>query len=205
MSHVAASLIIERERGSMGGDSSPEGLADERWVDVAMSAEVIAKLRAWVEKAIPSVHDRAPLSFHVDAFLGDLSSGASPVGDAIQVFGSLVLIVDLVRFKPMLVVPLIPSDELDPRHVEWSEAASQLKEEPPSLYLLSRDVDKFLQRAEEYRCPVARPVLPGIEGDYASYYRCYRSAMGREWGWDFERCLYLEAYPPELLFASSGE
>ena len=168
-----------------------------------MSSEVSAMVRAWVAQAIASIDAHTPVSFHVDSFLGDLSSGTSPVGDGILLFGEVVSILDLVRIKPVLVVPLTPSDELDACSVAWSEAANQLKNEPPSLYLMSRESDKLLVRAEEYRCPVEPPVLPGIKGEYASYYRCYRGAKEREWGWEFERCLYLEAYPSEFLIVTA--
>lgn len=164
--------------------------------------EIDLKVESWLSAAIRSVTPRNPESIHIDDLLG-LSAPRNAVALGVRCYSKLIRLLDgheLDRLLPVLTIPLRASERLDPVAVPWSRAEEEASSEPPSIYVVCREVAGMLQEAEEYRCPIEPSHrLPELGVKYSSYYRCFRWIEGLANDWEFERVIYLETYPSSLV------
>ncbi|RLB45423.1 MAG: hypothetical protein DRJ42_29930, partial [Deltaproteobacteria bacterium] len=137
---------------------------------------------------------------HIDELMGvsmkaPLEEPARAIELALAAFRGLLQApsLDLGRQMPVLVIALQPLMQIQLTPVPWSVLAEHVIYEPPTLYVIDRLASLLPDLGEEFRCRIPQPTnLPeGVE--FNSYYRCYRDSRAREHGWEFERCLYLEA------------
>lgn len=69
-------------------------------------------------------------------------------------------------------------------------------EEPPSFYLVGRDLCLMDRNIEEYRCPVHWEI-PGLSTEsYSVYFRIYREPEDIDNDWEYYRALYVHWSPP---------
>ena len=97
---------------------------------------------------------------------------------------------------PILIIPLEGSDKVELEVPKWEEIQAQVTLEPPSIYLVMRDIAKHWVNKEEYKLPLEYPLpLDASDGAIKSYYSCYRGHLELDYG----RAIYFEYYPNELL------
>jgi hypothetical protein len=156
----------------------------------------------WLEKVIPDVKLRMPQSVHIDRLL-DLSMVAPKqvVEVSVDAFQDLITGLGdrLVRYMPMLVVPLEDSDRMVAQAPKPNDIAAQLSSfESASLIIVDRETLKLREVCEEYRVPII--VDRVISNNMIScYYRTHRNENGILTNSEFARGIYFVCHPSDWL------
>jgi hypothetical protein len=153
----------------------------------------MSTIKEWVERALAEVALRNPITAHIKDFYGSRKT----LTESIEAFVQLVECLDLETFIPLLILPLEDSETLSLMVPPWSELKWDQDDEPPSLGIAVLDSRKLVESVEEYRCPLDPPPhLASLRGvAWIAYYRCFRSLYAKEMGWEYCRCMYIEAVP----------
>lgn len=153
----------------------------------------------WAGIVISEVSPGRPVSAHI----GEIGEPCASVEDAINAFGELARSVDINRFIPILILPLHDVAELVPVPPTWSETWMKGHLEPPSLAIQAVESRLCIENVEEYRCPMdSHPLVTAARGaTWVAYYRCFRSMDARRLGWEYSRCVYIEAVLSQLIIS----
>jgi hypothetical protein len=159
----------------------------------------IDKLFDWIKTNGNNLAGSAFITEHVDVFLSaNWPDGV--IGTTIKLFSSAVHFVEKesLAANPLITFPLKTKGKqlsMSSPHSVESLSSDLDMNEPPSLYLLSRELKLYKYDMEEYISPVTF-LLPGL--DYLQtkvYYREYRTTLAIKNNWEFSRVLYVEYYP----------
>jgi len=160
-----------------------------------------AKLQTWLEEALRHVAPKAPQHIHID----QLGASAATREDSLLLANEAYTFVlerlgdRTTEAKAVLFLPLQDRETLDPRPPSRERLVEELGHEPPSVYLLSREVEKSLYIREEYRVPYDLSLLPvASRPDVFTWYRVHRDEEAYKQGWEYSRHLMLEHYPAAL-------
>jgi hypothetical protein len=75
------------------------------------------------------------------------------------------------------------------------ELQSELSDEPPSLYILSRELPKKFDPVQEFKTPLNFSLFSGYEDQIDIQYREFRFHHAIQNNWEFLRVVYLEYFP----------
>jgi hypothetical protein len=158
------------------------------------------RLRRWLDEALGHVSPRSPQHVHLDQLGAGEATGESALLLASEAYALVLghLGDRALEFKAVLFLPLHDSETLVPRPPSPERLLEELAPEPPSIYLLSREVEKHLDLREEYRVPHALNLPVASRPDVFAWYRVHRSEEARRQGWEYSRHLLLEHYPATL-------
>ncbi len=102
---------------------------------------------------------------------------------------------DSADYMAALIVPLSPSDALEPPQ-DAEPAAWDLNEvHPPSLYLFDRRFFGGFNDFEEYRVPIETAEIDVPDGTVRAYYTCYRYPDARINDWEYSRAIWFQHFP----------
>lgn len=104
------------------------------------------------------------------------------------------------EIKAVLFLPLRETKVLAPIPPPRGHLVDALGEEPPSVYLISREVDMFLYVREEYRVPYELELAMASRPDVFCWYRAHRDTEAYENDWEYSRSIMIEHYPERFRF-----
>ena len=168
-----------------------------------LSNEKKALVRSWALRALLEATPGKTASIHSDEL-----AALCTIEDTglLWAWSAYILVVDalgarLSKYKPVLSIDLIPSEQLDVQVPIVAQLQSQMSDEPPSIHIVDRDSSSLLQNFETYRVPL-RERLPSVDArpDLFYFYECSRSEQAREFGWEYGRRISVEHFPEELPF-----
>jgi hypothetical protein len=157
------------------------------------------KIQDWLELSSKSVSVRNPISIHIDDLLGAQLEKDDIVNISTKAFLSLNKQIGQQQLTviPLLVIPLrVIGNELSlaaPANLPILK--NQLGDEPPSLYLLSRDSLRLTEACEEYKYPLPFELIPSLPKDVYVYFREFRNSQAIKNQWEFSRCVYVQRNP----------
>lgn len=162
-----------------------------------------AKLRNWIEGALSQVEVSYSQSIDFDDLDLDDFSQFNQAHYASLVFLSaidhLVKIQKVHQVMPSVVVPLGFSKELD-YSFGFDRVAKNDQNSLSSLYLINRDRMSHLSRVEEFKKPILFSNLRrSYSGEIYTYYRCFRSELDMNRGWEYFRAIYFEHYTSDQI------
>jgi len=148
-----------------------------------MDELAVRSLDRWLIEQLPLISPRKAAYDHIDYIFDRTIPPADTLAFALQAFNTLIEILEgqETPVKPGLMIPLFiqqaNGDEAEgfvraiPRDRRELEARWR-REEPPSLYLLDWDTDKYFRPRERYHCPLPfdlfTPMLPGVWAFYSA-------------------------------------
>jgi hypothetical protein len=159
-----------------------------------------AKLQTWLDEALRHLAPKSPQHIHIDQL------GASEaIGEAALLLANEAYTFVLERLgdrtteaKAVLFLPLSDMETFVPRSPSREQLIEELGHEPPSVYLLSREVEKRLYIREEYRVPYELSLPVASRPDVFTWYRIHRSETAYREGWEYSQHIMLEHYPAAL-------
>jgi hypothetical protein len=153
----------------------------------------------WVKGALEELSLNTPVSQHVNAIAGVRIS----LEACFEMFNSLVDCLNLAEVTPILIVPIGDSENLSTEVPPWREVQTENLLETPSLAISLVQARLFVTRGEEYRREIEtpRPFVTHSSAMVHSYYKCFRSIKSTQLGWEFTRCMYVEAVPATLVLS----
>ena len=151
----------------------------------------------WINKNIQKVSIKNPISIHIN----NECDAANLLERSLKLFEFILNCdLDLKVNKPILVIPLKPVQIFSKEIIQFNQCTELLSDEPPSIYIVNRSDSKICERCEEYKLPVNVPIITQKTDIFLyAFYREFRNFLGITNDWEYERCLYLEAYPHELV------
>ncbi|NLD93285.1 MAG: hypothetical protein GX639_11530 [Fibrobacter sp.] len=138
-----------------------------------------------------------PISVHFDELLKGIYDSKNIVNQVLEAYTILIntMKVDVLKsIMPIVVIPLNPIERIDFSIVGWHNCEANLSDEPPLLYLQSRESLKLLEIVEEYKVPLLIPNVDTMNREIISYFRIFRNKEAYENNWEYERCIYIECY-----------
>jgi len=160
-----------------------------------------ARLRTWLDAALGHVTPKAPQHIHIDQLGASQTTREDSLLFANEAYTFVLehLGDRTTEAKVVLFLPLRDMETLDPRPPSQERLVRELGHEPPSVYLLSREVEKSLYIREEYRVPYELSLLPvASRADIFTWYRIHRDEEAYRQGWEYSRHVMLEHYPATL-------
>lgn len=155
------------------------------------------KIKNWVLSEAKKVDINTPASVHFD-MLDESAKGFSLIDLSISILEfSVQCLEDKVHdIMPLIIIPLESTIGMSIAIPKFDSIGEHI--EPPSLYLLRRDVAKYREQCEEYKTPLFDERISGKTQVYC-YYRCFRNMNEIVENWEYNRCIYLEYHPQELI------
>lgn len=158
------------------------------------------RLQLWLDEALRNVTPQAPQHLHIDQLGAAGATGEAALSLASEAYAFVLERMgdSATDVKAVLFLPLHDSEALDPQPPSRAQLVEELEHEPPSIYLLSREVEKHLDIREEYRVPYALNLPVTSRPDVSTWYRLYRSGEAYRQGWEYTRHIMLEHHPATL-------
>ncbi len=161
-----------------------------------------SKLRVWLDEALRHVDPKAPQHIHIDQLGAEGASGEVALLLANEAYGFVLEHLEgkALEVKAALFLPLRDTEIFVLQAPSREQLIGELEQErePPSVYLLSREVDKHLYVHEEYRVPYALNLPVASRPDVITWYRVHRDEAAYTQGWEYSRHILLEHYPAAL-------
>ncbi len=152
----------------------------------------------WIVSGEKMLATDLSVSRHLDSCFSD--DGSSPkISRAIELYEKTV---DFIRSKNLAVQSMLvfPLETLG-NHISMTipENIEDLigmldKFEPPSIYLLRLNSPYLEQGFEEYRLNLPKNIMNSNLADLKVLYREFRDEKSARNGWEFSRCLYVDAF-----------
>ena len=160
-----------------------------------------AKLQTWLDEALRHVATKSPQHIHIDQLGASDATGEDSLLFANETYTFVLERLEnrTTDVKAVLFLPLQDTETFVLRPPSREQLIKELGHEPPSVYLLSREVEKFLYIREEYRVPYELSLLPvASRPDVFTWYRVHRDEEAYRQGWEYSRHIMLEHYSAAL-------
>lgn len=158
------------------------------------------KLQTWLDEALRHIAPKSPQHIHIDQLGASEANGEDSLLLANEAYTFVLECLGerATEAKAVLFLPLQDMETFALRPPSREQLIEELGHEPPSLYLLSREVEKCLYIREEYRVPYALSLPVASRPDVFSWYRVHRNEEAYRQGWEYSRHIMLEHYPTAL-------
>jgi hypothetical protein len=162
------------------------------------NGELRRLVKAWLDDALNRVSPSHMVHIHVDELANNV--GRTPTERLNAITSAYVCTIDLLAdksrdVKAVLVIPLHDRARLECEPPGVDNLPAEMSDEPPSIYLIHREMDKRLRAGELYRC-----LLPEFHlfetrpSDVFVFFEAWRSEKERRDGWEYARTISAEHY-----------
>jgi hypothetical protein len=165
-----------------------------------MKEQIKIKVNNWVSDIFKDIEKHIPKDIHIDELLsmeidrGDLITYSCSAFDLIidqlqnrHFSGKVVLAFPLnIRGRKISMKP--PKD-----YADFENQLDTLT--PPSIFVFSWDISKYMEYVEEYIVPVEYDLPIKIDKEKTLvYFREHRNGLSLVNQWEFSRCIYIEYF-----------
>ncbi len=166
---------------------------------IEMDRLIVQSVRKWVNSQIVSLSDTKIATIHLDDLLKRDIEKRDSLDVSAKVFCALIEnIKNNENLMPVLVIALECVETFDNSIPDLNSITEQLSDEPPSIYLLHREVCKYLEICEEYKYPLSYDLInePELKKNIYWYYRIFRGHEAIQKNWEYSRCIYATYFHP---------
>jgi hypothetical protein len=155
----------------------------------------------WINRNSNNFEQNLYASFHIDEILHESQTKEELLKSSIRLFDCVIDVIgsEINNTKPVLIIPLNPSEVIRTDFNITDLSGKDLGEESPSIYLIKRDLDKYFEQWEEYLLPLKWNPFQRHKNRYNIYYRTYRDPLSFQNDWEYSRSIFIEYYPESLI------